>query len=69
MSPDVPSTDGPDGAGPQQWEQMLRAMLGPAADDAIREMRELGVDPADGLLDGLSRPPLSREWNEAQAEL
>ena len=46
MSPDVPSPDGPDATGPQQWEQMLRAMLGPAADDAIREMRAMGVDPA-----------------------
>ena len=37
--------------------------------DADNRIVELGVDPADGLLDGLSRPPLSREWNEAQAEL
>ncbi len=46
MSPDVPSANGPDATGPEQWEQMLRAMLGPAADDAIREMRAMGVDPA-----------------------
>ncbi|ADG75352.1 conserved hypothetical protein [Cellulomonas flavigena DSM 20109] len=44
MSPDVPPPDGP--GGPPQWEQMLRAMLGPAADDAIREMREMGLDPS-----------------------
>lgn len=37
--------------------------------DADNRIVELGIDPADGLLDGLSRPPLSREWNEAQAEL
>ena len=36
--------------------------------DADNRIVELGIDPADGLLDGLSRPPLSREWNEAQAE-
>ena len=44
MSPDVPPPDAP--GGPPQWEQMLRAMLGPAADEAIREMREMGIDPA-----------------------
>ena len=37
--------------------------------DADNRIVELGIDPADGLLDGLSRPPLSREWHEAQAEL
>ena len=37
--------------------------------DADNRIVELGVDPADGLLDGLSRPPLSREWDEAQAEV
>ena len=46
MSPDLPSDGSPDRPGEQQWEQMLRAMLGPAADDAIRELRERGIDPA-----------------------
>lgn len=34
--------DGPTEA----WEQMLRELLGPQADDAIRMMREQGLDPA-----------------------
>ncbi|TQL03537.1 zinc-dependent metalloprotease [Cellulomonas sp. SLBN-39] len=46
MSPDVPAPSGPHQDGPQPWEEMLRAVLGPAADDAIREMRERGMDPA-----------------------
>ncbi|MCR8676197.1 aspartate 1-decarboxylase [Micrococcus sp. HG099] len=37
--------------------------------DGENKIVELGVDPADGLLDGVSRPPLSREWNAAQADL
>ncbi|MCC0766374.1 aspartate 1-decarboxylase [Micrococcus luteus] len=37
--------------------------------DADNRIVELGADPAEGLLDGVARPPLSREWNEAQAEL
>ncbi|UCN15806.1 zinc-dependent metalloprotease [Cellulomonas iranensis] len=69
MSPDVPSTDGPDGAGPQQWEQMLRAMLGPAADDAIREMRELGVDPAAmAAASGLPTDPAALQQAMAQVQ-
>ncbi len=69
MSPDVPSTDGPDGAGPQQWEQMLRAMLGPAADDAIREMRELGVDPAAmAAASGLPADPAALQQAMAQVQ-
>ncbi|WP_150118090.1 zinc-dependent metalloprotease, partial [Cellulomonas sp. B6] len=69
MSPDVPSTDGPDGAGPQQWEQMLRAMLGPAADDAIREMRELGVDPAAmAAASGLPADPAALQQALAQVQ-
>lgn len=37
--------------------------------DADNRIVELGADPAEGLLDGVARPPLSREWNEAQAEV
>lgn len=69
MSHDVPSTDGPDGTGPQQWEQMLRAMLGPAADDAIREMRELGVDPAAmAAASGLPSDPAALQQALAQMQ-
>ncbi|ROS76868.1 zinc-dependent metalloprotease [Cellulomonas sp. PhB143] len=36
-----------DGTGPgeQQWEQFLRSMLGDDADEAMRQMRERGLDP------------------------
>jgi len=38
----------PDHIDPAQppWEQMLRALLGDQADDAIAQMRERGIDPA-----------------------
>lgn len=67
MSPDVPPADGPDG--PPQWEQMLRAMLGPAADDAIREMREMGVDPAAmAAASGLPTDPVALQQALAQVQ-
>ncbi|MCM0641167.1 zinc-dependent metalloprotease [Cellulomonas wangsupingiae] len=69
MSPDVPAPDGPDATGPQQWEQMLRAMLGPAADDAIREMREMGVDPAAmAAASGLPADPVALQQALAQVQ-
>ena len=37
--------------------------------DAQNRIVELGSDPADGLLDGVARPPQSRRLDEAQAEL
>ncbi|MDY6054953.1 aspartate 1-decarboxylase [Micrococcus sp.] len=37
--------------------------------DEQNRIVELGVDPAEGLLDGVARPPHSRHWDEAQAEL
>jgi len=43
VSSDNPAVPGPDGSG-EPWEQMLRAMLGPGADEAIRELRERGID-------------------------
>lgn len=46
MSPDSPAAPGPGGSGESAWEQMLRSMLGPAADEAIAEMRARGLDPA-----------------------
>lgn len=67
MSPDVPPADGP--AGVPQWEQMLRAMLGPAADDAIREMREMGVDPAAmAAASGLPTDPAALQQALAQMQ-
>jgi len=67
MTPDVPPTDGPGGS--PQWEQMLRAMLGPAADDAIREMREMGVDPAAmAAASGLPADPVALQQALAQVQ-
>jgi putative hydrolase len=43
MSSEHPAV--PEGSG-EAWEQMLRAMLGPGADEAIRELRERGIDPS-----------------------
>ncbi|MDX2340566.1 aspartate 1-decarboxylase [Micrococcus sp. NPDC078436] len=37
--------------------------------DAENRIKHLGEDPAEALLDGVARPPLSRGWDEAQAEL
>lgn len=37
--------------------------------DAQNRIVELGSDPADGLLDGVARPPQSRRLDEAQADL
>ncbi|WP_448630112.1 zinc-dependent metalloprotease [Cellulomonas soli] len=46
MSPDSPAGPGPGGSEESAWEQMLRSVLGPAADEAIAEMRARGLDPA-----------------------
>lgn len=37
--------------------------------DAENRIVELGTDPAEGLLDGVARPPRSRRLEDAQAEL
>lgn len=44
MSTPRPAGDGAEQ--PQDWEQMLRAMFGPDADEAMRELRARGMDPA-----------------------
>lgn len=41
MSGDVPSDPGAAG-----WEQLLRSMLGPAADEVIAQLRDSGFDPS-----------------------
>lgn len=38
-------TNGDDGASDAQWEAMFRSMFGPDADEALRQMREQGLDP------------------------
>ena len=42
------STPGPNGDAevPQEWEQMLRAMFGADTEEALRELRARGMDPA-----------------------
>ena len=37
--------------------------------DAQNRILELGTDPAEGLRDGVARPPQSRRLDEAQADL
>ena len=37
----------PEPTGGSAWEQMLRQMFGPDADEALRQMREQGLDPAE----------------------
>lgn len=37
----------PEPSGGSAWEDMLRQMFGPGADEAIRQMREQGLDPAE----------------------
>lgn len=53
---DVTPTSGqPDGSA---WEQMLRQMFGPDADEALRQMREQGLDPAQmAAASGLPNDP------------
>jgi putative hydrolase len=45
MSTDDPRQ--PEPTGGSAWEQMLRQMFGPDADEALRQMREQGLDPAE----------------------
>lgn len=44
MSSEIPT--GPSDEQPPQWEELLRTMFGADADDAMRELRERGMDPA-----------------------
>ncbi|MFC8193108.1 zinc-dependent metalloprotease [Cellulomonas sp. NPDC057328] len=69
MSPDVPAPGGPQQPDPEQWEQVLRAMLGPAADDAIAQMRAMGVDPsAMAAASGLPADPVALQQAMAQVQ-
>ncbi|QCB93047.1 zinc-dependent metalloprotease [Cellulomonas shaoxiangyii] len=68
MSPDV-TPGGPQQPDPEQWEQVLRAMLGPAADDAIAQMRAMGVDPsAMAAASGLPADPAALQAAIAQVQ-
>lgn len=67
MSPDVPPAEPPGGT--PAWEQVLRSLLGPAADDAIREMRAMGVDPAAmAAASGMSADPAALQQALGQVQ-
>lgn len=69
MSPDVPAPGGPQQPDPEQWEQVLRAMLGPAADDALEQMRAMGMDPAAmAAASGLPADPVALQQAMAQVQ-
>ncbi|MEN0129401.1 MAG: zinc-dependent metalloprotease [Brevundimonas sp.] len=63
MSSEHPAV--PDGSG-EPWEQMLRAMLGPGADEAIRELRERGIDPS--TMPGLPTDPVALQQAFSQMQ-
>ena len=46
MSIDRPAGSTPDGDDVPAWEQMLRQMFGPDTDEALRQLRAQGMDPA-----------------------
>ena len=64
MSPDNSAVPGD---GTPAWEQMMRAMLGDGADEAIRELQERGFDPA--AMAAASARNLARARNYAAGTL
>lgn len=68
MSPDNSAVPGADGGVPA-WEQVMRAMLGDGADEAIRELRERGFDPgAMAAASGLPDDPAALQQVFAQVQ-
>ena len=68
MSPDNSAVPGADGGVPA-WEQMMRAMLGDGADEAIRELQERGFDPgAMAAASGLPDDPAALQQVFAQVQ-
>ena len=68
MSPDNSAVPGADGGVPA-WEQVMRAMLGDSADDAIRELQERGFDPAAmAAASGLPDDPAALQQVFAQVQ-
>lgn len=69
MSPDNPATPDPGGSDVPAWEQMLRAVLGDGAQDAIRELQARGIDPAAmAEASGLPSDPAALEQVFAQVQ-
>ena len=68
MSPDNSAVPGADGGVPA-WEQVMRAMLGEGADEAIRELQERGFDPgAMAAASGLPDDPAALQQVFAQVQ-
>ena len=68
MSPDNSAVPGADGGVPA-WEQVMRAMLGDGADEAIRELQERGFDPgAMAAASGLPDDPAALQQVFAQVQ-
>lgn len=66
MSPDSSAVPGD---GVPAWEQMMRAMLGEGADEAIRELQERGFDPAAmAAASGLPDDPAALQQVVAQVQ-
>ncbi len=66
MSPDNSAVPGD---GVPAWEQMMRAMLGDGADDAIRELQSRGFDPAAmAAASGLPDDPAALQQVVAQVQ-
>lgn len=68
MSSDNPAVPSPGSEGGAPWEQMLRAMLGDGADEAIREMRARGFDPESLLGPGGMPDPATAQAMFAQVQ-
>lgn len=67
MSTDDPRQ--PEPTGGSAWEQMLRQMFGPDADEALRQMREQGLDPAEmARASGLPDDPALMDQVVAQVQ-
>ncbi|MFI2754774.1 zinc-dependent metalloprotease [Cellulomonas sp. P22] len=46
MSSERPADSFPEGEGLPEWEQLLRQMFGPDSEEALRQLRAQGMDPA-----------------------
>ncbi len=58
MSTNPPDSFGtPDESNSSQWEEMMRSMFGPAADEIIAEMKSRGIDPATFSVPGMPTDP------------
>jgi putative hydrolase len=64
MSADVPAPGDPGAPG---WEQLLRSMLGPAADEVIAQLRASGFDPGT-VASGLPSDPAAVAGMVAQVQ-